>query len=110
MTVTSVSDDGLLKISGQGEGAITAWYRSKNAVATVTVPFKNDLPADLFAKTNHRNFIDQLVLEKLAALNIAPSALCSDSELIRIFDTIGVLPTLERRRSLADPRPTSAIV
>ncbi len=108
MTVTSVSDDGLLKISGQGEGAITAWYRSKNAVAAVTVPFKNDPPADLFAKTNHRNLIDQLVLEKLAALNLAPSPLCTDSEFIRraFLDTIGVLPTLdETKKFLADPSP-----
>jgi hypothetical protein len=108
MTVTSVSDTGLLKISGEGEGAITAWYLSKNAIATVTVPFKNDLPADLFAKTNHRNFIDKLVLEKLAALNIAPSPMAGDSEFIRraFLDTIGVLPTLEEtKKFLDDPSP-----
>ena len=108
MTVASVSDAGLLKISGQGEGAITAWYLSKIGIATVTVPFKNDLPADLFAKTNHRNFIDQLVLEKLAALNIAPSPLATDSEFIRraFLDTIGVLPTIEEtKKFLDDPSP-----
>jgi hypothetical protein len=108
MTVTSVSDTGLLKIAGQGEGAITAWYLSKIGIATVTVPFKNDLPPDLFARTNHRNFIDKLVLEKLAALNIAPSPLASDSEFIRraFLDTIGVLPTLEEtKKFLADPSP-----
>ncbi len=107
-TVTSVSETGQLKIAGYGEGAITAWYLSKIATATVTAPFKNDLAADLFAKTNHRNFIDELVLEKLQALNLAPSPIASDSEFIRraFLDTIGVLPSIdETRKFLADPSP-----
>jgi len=107
-TVTNVNETGQLKIAGYGEGAITAWYLSKIATATVTVPFKNDLPPDLFAKTNHRNFIDQLVQEKLQALNLAPSPICSDSQFIRrvFLDTIGVLPTIdETRKFLANPSP-----
>ena len=61
--------------------------------STVTVPFDNNLPKDLFAKTNRRSFIDNLILEKLQSLNLAPSPIAGDSEFLRraYLDTIGIL-------------------
>src|ERR1051325_2618545 len=105
MTVASIDDYGKLKVTGYGEGPITAWYLSKNALATVTSPFDKPLPADTFVKESAKNLIDKLVLEKLKELNLPPSPLAEDSEFIRraFVDTIGVLPTSdETRQFLAD--------
>jgi hypothetical protein len=104
-TVTQVDDDGNVKVIGNGEGAITAWYLSRIAVATITAPFTNQVSARLFSRAPRRNFIDDLALEKLRSLNIPPSPRCTDAEFIRraFLDTIGVLPTEdETRRFLAD--------
>src|SRR5262249_32431414 len=90
------------------EGAITAWYLSRIAIATVTVPYTNTVPPEVFAQAKRRNFIDDLVLEKLQALNLPPSPRCSDAEFIRraFIDTIGVLPAVpETRAFLASAAP-----
>jgi hypothetical protein len=104
-TVTQVDDDGKVKVIGNGEGAITAWYLSRVAVATITAPFTNKVPSRLFSHAPRRNFIDDLVLEKLRDLNVPPSPRCSDADFVRraFLDTIGVLPMEdETRRFLAD--------
>lgn len=104
-SVTLVDDDGKVKVIGNGEGAITAWYLSRVAVATVTAPLTNQVSPRLFSRAPHRNFIDELALEKLRSLNIPPSPPCTDAEFIRraFLDTIGVLPEEEEtRRFLAD--------
>lgn len=104
-TVSQVDDFGHVKVVGFGEGAITAWYLSKIDIATVTVPYTNHLAKNVFTKAKRRNFIDDLVLEKLQNLNLPPSARCSDSEFIRrtFLDTMGILPTAEETRAfLAD--------
>ena len=104
-TVCQVDDVGKVKITGNGEGSIVAWYLSKNVVASVTSPFENRLPADTFAKADRRNFIDDHILEKLRHLNVPPSPVCSDGEFLRraSLDTIGLLPTADEARAfLAD--------
>jgi hypothetical protein len=99
-TVAQVADQGALTVAGFGEGAITAWYLSRIAIATVTVPYTNQVPADVFANAEKRNFIDELALEKLQSLNLRPSQKCSDSEFIRraFVDTTGVLPSVDETR------------
>lgn len=107
-SVTLVDDNGAVEIIGNGEGAITGWYLSRIAIATVTVPFTNSVAPDVFANASHRNFIDDLVLEKLKSLNLPPSPRCSDSEFIRraFLDTTGVLPTVEETTAfLKDSSP-----
>ena len=106
--VCVVSDDGLVTVMGRGEGAISAWFLSRLALATVTVPFDNKLASSTFSKAPKRNFIDELVTEKLKALNVPPSPRSSDSEFIRraFLDTIGTLPTAaEVRDFLASTAP-----
>jgi len=108
-TVSQVDDAGQVKIVGFGEGAITAWYLSRIDIATVTVPYTNKVPGKVFAQARRRNFIDELVLEKLQSLHLPPSPRCSDSEFIRraFIDAIGLLPTAqETRKFLADKSPT----
>jgi hypothetical protein len=103
--VAQVDDAGLVRVSGPGEGAITAWYLSRIAIATVSVPYTNKVAAEIFAQAPRRNFIDELVLAKLEDLNIPPSPRASDGEFLRrsFLDTIGVLPTArETKAFLAD--------
>jgi hypothetical protein len=107
-SVTEVNESGLVKVVGNGEGAITAWYLSRIAIATVTVPYTNSIAPELFAKAERRNFIDDLILKKLQSLNIPPSARCSDSEFVRrvFLDSTGTLPSAEEVRTfLADANP-----
>jgi hypothetical protein len=107
-SVATVDDFGLAKVTGHGEGAVTAWYLSKLAIATLTVPYEEAPLAQAFDNFQPRNFIDQRVLEKLRELNLPPSARCTDAEFIRraCLDTLGVLPTAaETRAFLADAKP-----
>ena len=106
-SVAVVNDLGLVNVVGHGEGAITAWYLSRIAIGTVSVPFTNSVSQEVFAKAERRNFIDELVLKKLENLRIPPSPRSSDSEFLRrvYLDTLGTLPTAdETRKFLADGR------
>src|SRR5438093_3122924 len=104
-SVAVVDDDGKVQVVGNGEGAITAWYLSRIAIASVTAPYTNKVSPAAFAKAPKRNFIDELAIEKLQSLNLPPSPRCSDEEFIRraFLDTLGVLPTAgEVRAFLAE--------
>ncbi|MEZ5384910.1 MAG: DUF1553 domain-containing protein [Prosthecobacter sp.] len=104
-SVATVDDDGLIQTTGSGEGTVSAWYLSRLAITTVTVPQPNRLEAGAFAALKPRNFIDEHVLTKLRELNIPPSQRAGDHEFLRraFLDTIGILPTPEEARAfLAD--------
>ncbi|MGH9341306.1 MAG: DUF1549 domain-containing protein [Acidobacteriota bacterium] len=95
--VATVDENGLVTTNGPGESAISTWYSSKVSFARITVPYPHQLEASTFEGAPRNNYIDELVLKKLAELRIAPSGLCSDTEFIRrvYTDTLGVLPTVE---------------
>ncbi|HZE96254.1 MAG TPA: DUF1553 domain-containing protein [Planctomycetota bacterium] len=100
-SVAVPDEEGRIKVTGNGEGSITAWYLSKIAVATVTVPYANIPAPETFTQASRRNFIDDLTLEKLKELHLPPSPAAGDSEFLRraFLDTIGVLPTADETRS-----------
>jgi hypothetical protein len=103
--VATIDDEGVVTVTGRGEAAITVWFASKVAVATVAVPNTEPVPAEVFAGSPRRNLIDQFVLDKLQRLNIPPSAQAGDVEFQRraYLDTLGVLPTPDETRAfLAD--------
>lgn len=107
-SVAQVDELGQVKVSGYGEGAITAWYLSRIDIGTMSVPYPNELSGETFANAPRRNFIDELVLEKLQSLRIPPSPRSSDTEFLRrvYLDTIGILPSAQEARDfLASESP-----
>ena len=104
-SVASVSERGLVKISGSGEAAVSIWYLNLTEMAYVSSPYPNQLAAADFDKEERKNFIDELILAKLQSLAIPPSPRCDDATFIRraFHDTIGTLPTAaETKAFLAD--------
>ena len=103
--VVTVDDQGVARIVGPGEGAVTAWFSSQIVIARLTVPWTPQEPPIDFAAADRRNFIDDLTLRQLQRLNLQPAERCSDSVFVRraFLDTIGTLPTAaEVREFLAD--------
>ena len=103
--VAAVSEDGVAKVAGAGEAAISAWYLSKIVTARITSPFPTHVDAAVYARAPRANFIDGLVLTKLSELNVEPSPLSSDTEFIRrvYLDAAGILPSPDEVRAfLAD--------
>ncbi len=104
--LVSVSPEGVARALRNGETAIRASFQTEVAVAVVSVPFPEAIPAERFAARN--NFIDDAVNAKLAALHIERSGLSGDEEFARrvFLDAIGTLPTsLEVREFLASKDP-----
>jgi hypothetical protein len=103
-SVARIDDHGVASVMGSGEGAISAWYSQKIAIANITVPY----PAGDFVAGSQvppKNFIDELVDKQLVRLNLPASPLCDDSTFIRraFLDTIGTLPTMDETNAfLAD--------
>ncbi len=100
-TVAMVDDSGHAEIIGHGEGAVTALFSSKVAIARVRSPFANTIPTEIFTEAPRANFIDELVLAQLEQLRLQPSGRSSDGDFIRraFLDTIGVLPSVEETRA-----------
>lgn len=104
--VATVDRQGVATVQGSGESAVLVWFGSKVALARMTVPFDNTLPANAFADAPRRNFIDELNLSQLKTLHLLPSPRCDDETFLRraTLDTVGRLPTSEQRREfLAAP-------
>ncbi len=102
--VAGVDGKGTVTVSGHGEAAVTVGYSNLVAVARVASPFPNKVDPKVFAKSPRKNFIDDLVLEKLKSLNIPPSPQCDDYTFIRraYLDTAGILPTPKEVRVFVD--------
>jgi hypothetical protein len=104
-SVASVSERGLVKLTGSGEGAVSVWYLNLTEMAYVSSPYPNAVSPEVYEREERKNFIDKLVLEKLESLQIPPSTRCDDATFLRraYLDTIGTLPTLaENQAFLSD--------
>ena len=107
-SIATVDAAGVVTVVGHGEGAVTAWFSSNIALASIVSPFNHQIPAEVFSGAARANLIDNLVLEKLEKLHLKPSPPCDDATFIRraYLDTIGRLPTPEEVRGyLADTSP-----
>ncbi len=80
-----------------GEATVMAAYMGEVGVFRAIVPRPQPLAA---SRLPQLNFIDKLVDEKLAKLNVAASPLCDDAEFLRriYLDLTGTLPTAESAR------------
>jgi hypothetical protein len=107
-TVADADEDGVIKVGGNGEAAISALFNNRVATVTVTSPYPNAVAEKAFADSPRANFIDEHVLRKLRELRLPPSGQCSDAEFIRraYLDAAGILPTPEELdKFLADKSP-----
>jgi hypothetical protein len=105
--VAGVDADGKVRVAGYGETAITVWFSNLVGTCRIASPLANPVAAKVFADAARRNYVDDLVLKKLAALRIPPAPLCTDEEFIRraYLDAAGILPKPEELRTfLTDKR------
>ncbi|MCA9262290.1 MAG: DUF1553 domain-containing protein [Planctomycetales bacterium] len=103
-TVAHVDDDGKLTVTGSGQGAIVVWFSSQIVLATVTVPYPNEVPPETYDRLASANFIDELVHAKLKELRLPPSLPTDDATFLRraYLDTIGTLPTADELTTFLD--------
>ncbi|HEX5445565.1 MAG TPA: S-layer protein, partial [Pirellulales bacterium] len=79
-----VSGEGQVRALDQrGDAAITVRYMGIVAIARLAIPFRQDLPEQVYAGFQPKSFVDQLALEKWRKLGLAPSPAASDAEFLR---------------------------
>lgn len=107
--IAAVNDSGIISTNTiTGESAVMARYMNLIAVCTVSVPLPNEVPKEIYDKLPRKNFIDELVWQKLARLRLTPSELAPDHTFLRraYIDIIGRAPTNdEAKQFLDDPSP-----
>lgn len=107
------SDTGLLSVkkgtlkAGRhpGEATIMARYMGRIATWSTAIVKERKIPASEYESLPRRNWIDDLVYQKLQSLDVLPSVSASDTTFLRrlYLDAIGRLPTpLEVEQYLDD--------
>src|SRR5258708_24419050 len=85
-------------MTGPGKAATTLWYSSRVLYSRLTVRYPNEVTTSVYENFPRRNYIDELVIDKLRKLNIAPTNLADAATFIRRswLDPAGVLPSAEQ--------------
>lgn len=92
--MAKVDGNGLVRLYQQpGDVGVMVRYQGKVTVFRATIP----LGAEVAELPPTRNFVDQLVFQKLKQLGMPPSKVCDDPTFIRrvTLDIAGRLPSLE---------------
>lgn len=92
--VAEILPDGTVKALKPGHTLLNVSYIRNFKTISLFVPYAQKLPE---TKETPATPLDELVDMKLKQMNIAPSALCSDSEFLKrvYLDTTGFLPSAE---------------
>ncbi|MFN7318879.1 MAG: DUF1549 domain-containing protein, partial [bacterium] len=96
-SIAAVDQKGVIRTTeNPGEAAILVRYLGKVAVCRVTRPRQD---VQFKAPASH-NFVDEIVWQKLAQLNIQPSPVADEATFLRrvYIDTIGTLPTAQEAK------------
>ncbi|MGL4549624.1 MAG: DUF1549 domain-containing protein [Gemmataceae bacterium] len=90
-------------------GETTVMARYEGAYAATTLIVMGDRSGFAWKAEPGYNWIDELVYEKLKAVKVLPSDVCTDSEFIRrvYIDLTGTLPTVEAARAFLDDKTPS---
>ena len=100
--MAEINESGAVKMMGRpGDVAVMVRYQGQVSTFRATVP----LGAPVTKLPPARNFVDELVFEKLKSLGLPPSGVCDDTTFVRrvTLDLTGRLPTAaEAKAFLAD--------
>ena len=106
--IIGVSSAGLLKAGPlPGEASIMARFMNIFTTCNAAIPLPGNVPQQVYTDLRARNFIDELVWDKLQVMGITPSEPIDDAKFMRRvhIDIIGTLPLpQEVRVFLADSR------
>lgn len=99
-TVARVDDQGEIAVVGHGKGAVVVWFASRIAMASIVVPYENEIQEVAYQNFQPSNLIDEILIDEWRALRLAPSPKCSDATFLRrvYLDATGTLPTPEEVR------------
>ena len=111
-SVLDISPNGRVTAKAVGEGTVLIRTLGHVEALRVGVAAAAEVSQTLPAPAN---FIDELVFEKLAEMNVEPSQPADDSEYLRrvYLDTIGMIPTAEQARLFledSDPDKRAKVV
>lgn len=91
-----IDENGVITTGQRGEAFVMARFAT-HTVGTQVIVIPKGLQYE-WPKIEERNFVDQLVHEKLRNLRMTPSEVCDDETFLRraYIDIIGMLPTSEQ--------------
>lgn len=93
-SVLSVTADGLVTVTGQGQAPVMVRFEGQADISMFVSPYG---PSPELADWKNENFVDELAVTKFRELGIVPSGLCDDATFLRraYLDAVGTLPTPE---------------
>ena len=99
-SIAAVDESGWVEGASQGEAVILV--RFLEHIESVPFMFVEHQPGFKWVSPPAKNYIDELVNDKLKQIQYLPSDTCTDSEFLRrvYLDVIGILPTVAESRSL----------